>query len=225
LRAYFDAHADGPGIWKWTHYFDIYHRHFAKFVGCEVNVLEVGIFSGGSLGMWRAYFGPGCRIHGVDIAPECRAYEDDSTRIFIGDQADRAFWRRVRAEAPAMDIVIDDGGHQPEQQIVTLEETLPYLAPGGVFMCEDVHGRHNPFAAYVHGLAGELHAAESLHERDHGELASRATGAQAAIGSVHVYPYVTVIERNERPVTELQALRHGSEWQPFLGERWAGRPS
>ena len=27
----------------------------------------------------------------------------------------------------SLDVVIDDGGHSVEQQIVTLEETLPYL--------------------------------------------------------------------------------------------------
>ena len=32
LREYFDAHGTGRGIWKWMHYFEAYHRHFAKFV-------------------------------------------------------------------------------------------------------------------------------------------------------------------------------------------------
>src|SRR6476620_11382860 len=62
LREYFDAYTEGPGIWKWSHYFDLYHRHFGKFVGRNVNVLEIGIFSGGSLGMWKDYFGSGCRV-------------------------------------------------------------------------------------------------------------------------------------------------------------------
>ena len=33
LRSYFDAYTEGPGIVKWVHYFDVYHRHFAKFRG------------------------------------------------------------------------------------------------------------------------------------------------------------------------------------------------
>ena len=37
-------------------------------------------------------------------------------------------------------------GHTPEQQIVTLEEMLPHLRPGGVYLCEDVHGIHHDFA-------------------------------------------------------------------------------
>src|SRR5450432_1099775 len=67
LQSYFDGITEGPGVWKWRHYFEIYHRHLHKFVGRDVTVVEVGVYSGGSLPMWRNYFGNGCRIHGVDI--------------------------------------------------------------------------------------------------------------------------------------------------------------
>ena len=53
-------------------------------------------------------------------------------KVFIGDQADRKFWSQFRREVPILDLVIDDGGHEPEQQIVSLEELLPHLRPGGV---------------------------------------------------------------------------------------------
>jgi hypothetical protein len=88
LATFFDGHTEGPGLWKWRHYFDIYHRHFAKFVGREVHIVEIGIYSGGSLAMWRHYFGDGARLYGVDIEEACRAYEADDVRVFIGDQAD-----------------------------------------------------------------------------------------------------------------------------------------
>ena len=109
--------------------FDIYHRHFRKFVGREVHLLEVGIYSGGSLPMWRHYFGKDCRVYGIDIEKDCLVYEDDRTKIFIGDQADRSFWKKVKEAAPQIDILIDDGGHQPEQQLITLEEMLPIFVP------------------------------------------------------------------------------------------------
>jgi hypothetical protein len=167
--------------------------------------------------MWREYFGAGASIYGVDVEPACKAYEDESTRIFIGDQADRAFWRRVRREVPVLDVVIDDGGHRPHQQIATLEETLAHLRPGGVYICEDIQGSANPFSFYIEGLAGNLHADHIVGEDD-GERrqVSRATPFQAAVGSVHVYPYAVVIERTDAPVTELVAPKHGTQWQPFL---------
>ena len=57
LWDYFRNHNQGRGVWKWEHYFEIYHRHFSKFINQPVDVLEIGVQSGGSLEMWRAYFG------------------------------------------------------------------------------------------------------------------------------------------------------------------------
>jgi hypothetical protein len=219
LREFFDSRKEGPGIWKWNHYFDIYHRHFQQFRGQEVRVLEIGVYSGGSLDMWSNYFGPKAIIYGVDIASECRVYENDRIKIFIGDQADRSFWRGFRREVPTLDIVIDDGGHQPGQQIVSLEELLPFLRPGGVYFCEDVHGMYNLFASYVHGLGHKLNDTSqicSFPGDDDRRIFGTSTPFQSAVGSIHLYPFVTVLERNAIPVIELRAPKHGTQWQPFL---------
>lgn len=218
LRTYFDSHKEGRGIWKWMHYFDIYHRHFSKFVGREAHVLEVGIYSGGSLEMWKEYFGPKCQVYGVDIEEACRVYEDDRTKIFVGDQADRSFWKRFKEQVPAIDIIIDDGGHQTEQQIVTLEEMLPHLRPGGVYLCEDMLGVHNGFAAYAHALADNLNkfAFKPGGYDSRGEHAAFTTDFQRVISSIHLYPFVTVIEKGASPTDELISSKHGAQWQPFL---------
>jgi len=218
LREHFEANTSGPGIYKWLHYFEIYDRHLSKFVGKDVHILEIGVYSGGSLGMWRSYFGPGARITGVDVEPACKSYENDHTRIVIGDQEDRAFWRKFWAESPPVDIVIDDGGHSSEQQRVTLEECLPRLRPGGVFICEDIHYERNRFSFYLDGLAAELN-----RMLPHDEDPSRpgyhlvpSTPFQARIGSIHRYPYLAVVETRRNPMPSLESVRKGSEWQPFL---------
>src|SRR6516225_2502285 len=131
LAEYFDSIHEGPGIWKWRHYFEIYHRHLSRFVGTPVTLVEIGIYSGGSLPMWRNYFGSQSHIVGVDIEPACTKYEAEGISVVIGDQADRSFWRAFRQEFPSVDVLIDDGGHAPEQQMVTLEEMLPHIRPGG----------------------------------------------------------------------------------------------
>jgi hypothetical protein len=100
LWQYFQANREGPGIWKWVHYFDIYQRYLGKFVGTDAHVVEIGVYSGGSLPMWRHYLGPMVRITGIDIEPACKTYERDGTHIVIGDQEDRQFWKRFRDEAP-----------------------------------------------------------------------------------------------------------------------------
>lgn len=213
LEAYFNAHTSGRGIWKWTHYLGIYHRHFQKFIGKEVHVLEVGVYSGGSLDMWKEYFGPKCHVYGIDIREECKALETGSVKIFIGDQADREFWRRFRQEVPKLDILIDDGGHLLEQQIVTLEETLPHLRPGGVYVCEDIHGDLNRFGAYVRGLAANLDVfAQRIGPGQGKELLSDTASFQADIHSIHTYPYVVVIEKRCSPIQQFRGPCQGEEW-------------
>lgn len=213
LWKFFEARQAGRGIWKWTHYFDVYHSHLKKFVGQEVHIVEIGIYSGGSLEMWREFLGPKCHIYGVDIAPECRSYEGKDTKVFIGDQADRGFWKSFRSQVPRVDVVIDDGGHAPFQQIATLEELLPHMHPGGVFVCEDIHGRHNRFASYIGGLIDSLNEG---NPRMQPELSQVASAFQSWIHSIHHYPFITVIEKRDQPIQGLVAPRHGTEWQPFL---------
>jgi hypothetical protein len=211
LRDYFDAHTEGPGVQKWLHYFEIYHRHLAKFVGRDPVVVEIGVFSSGSLPMWRHYFGPGCRVHGVDIDPECKAFEEEGIAIHIGDQADRAMWKRFREAVPRVDILIDDGGHSPEQQSVALEEMLPHLRPGGVYICEDVHGSGNGFAELACALARALDAGEITAESGIDTIAR--TPFQESIHSVHFYPLLVLIEKHGSSEREFSAPLRGTQWR------------
>ena len=205
----FRSHVEGAGIWKWEHYFPVYERHLSTFVGRSPVVLEIGIYSGGSLPLWREYFGDGCRIFGVDINPACKAYESDNVSIHIGDQASREFWRDL--ELPVLDVVIDDGGHLPEQQIVTLEELLPRMARESVYICEDIHGVDNPFTDYVHGLSQSLNA--TVWTSGSAALNATATQFQRTIASVHTYSFLTVIEKSPSP-KEFAAPKRGSSWEP-----------
>jgi len=64
LEKYF---RDNRLIHKWMHYFDVYHRHFERFRGQPIVLVEFGVSQGGSLQMWRDYFGDQATIYGVDI--------------------------------------------------------------------------------------------------------------------------------------------------------------
>ena len=100
LQSYFESHHEGPGIFKGRHYFDLYVQHLAGFVGREVVVVEVGVYSGGSLQMWKSYFGEHATIHGIDIQEACRTYEADGIHIHIGDQATELFGNSSRRTFP-----------------------------------------------------------------------------------------------------------------------------
>jgi hypothetical protein len=153
----------------------------------------------------------------VDIEEACTAYKGDQIEVFIGDQADRSFWTGVKQAVPTVDILIDDGGHQFEQQRITLEEMLPHLRPGGIYLCEDIHRVNNQFAAYLQGFASSLNSLTwSVMASGAAGTASTASRFQQAVQAIHLYPFVAVIEKRDQNLCELIAPKHGTQWQPFL---------
>jgi hypothetical protein len=207
---------NNPGrlIHKWHHYFEIYHRHFEKFRGQSPVVVEIGVFHGGSLQMWREYFGPGTRVVGIDIDPRCKGFEDESTTILIGDQADRGFLAEVRKAVPRIDILIDDGGHTMQQQIVTLEELYLHIQPTGVYLCEDIHTSFIPeygggfrrpgtFLEYAKGLVDNLYA---WYCREPERLA--VNPFTLSTFAAHFYDSVLVLEK--RPISQPQTSMTGT---------------
>lgn len=129
----------GRRIHKWTHYFDIYDRHFSKFRGKEVHILEFGVAQGGSLQMWKEYFGPKAKIYGVDINYACKNLEEENVKIYIGSQEDEVFLTKLKKEIPHVDILIDDGGHTTLQQRTTFKVLYDHVAENGVYLCEDTN--------------------------------------------------------------------------------------
>lgn len=224
LERFFRAN-DGRLIHKWLHYFEIYDRHFAAFRGRPLTVLEFGVSQGGSLKMWRDYFGPGLKLVGVDINPNCRQFEEEGVRIVIGDQGDRSFLRHLAAELPPIDILIDDGGHTMAQQIATFEELFPKIAPTGVYLCEDTHTsywkrwgggvrRRGSFIEYSKRWVDDLHA---WHSREPSRLAVGDFTKTAH--SVHFYDSVVVVEK--RPMVPPKDERTGQASFPD----WVAPPS
>jgi len=132
----FDEHT-GESILKWSNYGPIYDRHFADFRDQSINILEIGVLKGGSMRLWEKYF-PNANIYGIDIDEECKQYESDRTKIFIGDQGDVSFLRNVKAKIPRIDIIIDDGSHRAKDQKITFEEMYYHLRMPGVYLIEDI---------------------------------------------------------------------------------------
>jgi hypothetical protein len=116
-------------------------------------MVEIGIYHGGSLGMWKKYFGPLARLVGIDINPRALKFADDQVTVVIGDQSDRAFLQNLRSRYPRIDILLDDGGHSMRQQIVSFEELYDAVADDGVYMIEDTHTSYWP--EYGGGLRSE----------------------------------------------------------------------
>jgi len=234
LEKFFAAH-EGRLLDKWHHYFGIYDRHLARFRNRPVTVMEFGVSQGGSLQMWRNYFGPEVQLVGVDINPNCKRFEEAGVRIFIGDQADRSFLRRLAQEVPHVDVLIDDGGHTMAQQIATYEELYRHVAQDGVFLVEDLHtsywkkwggGYRKPgsFIEYSKGLIDQLNA---WHSQDPSRF--RVDDFTLGTASMHFYDSVLVIEkrlmaaptRDRRGVAAFPDYEHQSpRWIDRLKRMW-----
>jgi hypothetical protein len=191
-------------IHKWDHYFNIYERHFKKFADKgPVNILEIGIYKGGSIEMWIDYLGKdNCNIYAIDINPECKILETlfDNVKIFIGDQADKNFLMDVKNQIPELDIIIDDGGHTMEQQINTFEVMYDHVKPDGVFLCEDVHTsyweeygggykRPGSFIEYIKNYIDKLY---TYYSRESGLQSDKYS---QTMDSLHFYDSIVIIEK------------------------------
>ena len=126
-------HHVGRRVDKWQHYFPIYDRHFDRFRGKPVRVLEIGVDHGGSLQIWKRYFGESAHIVGLDIDPRCAEYQEDQIQVRIGNQSDVALLKSLGS----FDIVIDDGSHRLQDQLASFEALWP--STRGVYLIEDCH--------------------------------------------------------------------------------------
>jgi hypothetical protein len=129
---------------KWSHYFDIYETHFARFRNKSPVVVEVGVHKGGSAAMWKDYFGPGATIIGIDVDENITKYTTEGCIQVIGNQGDPEFWDKFLKTYPEIDIFLDDGSHHCSHQIITLQKVWEHINVGGVYMCEDTHTNYWP---------------------------------------------------------------------------------
>jgi hypothetical protein len=138
LEDLFDRGTGGKSH-KWRHYFEIYERYMRSYVGKPCTYLELGVQRGGSLENMQEYLGPQARVIGADIDPACAALRNEGREVYIGDQSDPAFLGQLASQCGPFDIVVDDGGHVADQQIMSFLSLFPALKDGGVYLVEDLH--------------------------------------------------------------------------------------
>ena len=129
-------------ITKWTQYFPVYEKHFARWQNQPIKFLEIGILNGGSLQMWQKYFGSYAKIVGIDIDPRCKNYESPGIDIRIGDQSDPKFLQSLIDEFGPFDVVLDDGSHQVAHVHKTFEFLYPTVTKNGTYLIEDLHAHY-----------------------------------------------------------------------------------
>ena len=203
IRDLFYEH-DENLIHKWDHYFEVYERYFSKYKGEKLNILEIGISHGGSIQLWKKYFGKNVQIFAIDINPECEKLKQENTTIFIGSQSDPVFLTEVKQKIPMMDIIIDDGGHTMDQQKISFEHLYSKVKDGGIYLIEDTHtsywhqfhgGYKNPnsFIEYSKNLIDCLYDEHIENNRK-----IKVTDITKNINSITFFDSIVVFEKKYR---------------------------
>lgn len=200
---------------KWLHYFEIYDQYFSKYRNKELVFCEVGIFQGGSLQMWKNYFGKKATIIGIDVDKECMKYADDNILIEIGSQGDKGFWDYIKKKYPQIDILLDDGGHEMALQKTTFECMFPHLQDNGIYMCEDTHTSYfeefggeykgNTYIEYAKNFVDDINA---FHSRTDNLKVGYNT---FNMGGVHFYDSMVVVEKKYRKNRPISMLRENGK--------------
>lgn len=186
--------------------YPIYDRHFAAYRGEAITLLEIGVESGGSLELWRKYFGAKARIVGVDIEPKSKAAESPNTFVRIGSQGDPAFLEAVAAEFGPFDLVIDDGSHVFTHQIQTFRSLYPHLRSGGLYCCEDLctsywedefgGGVRKPGTA-IEFLKELIDEQNAWFSRD--GVQDEPDSLTPTLYGIHFYPTLVIVEKRDSP--------------------------
>lgn len=209
----FDLLPETKYITKHSNYFEVYDSHLHAYKGRDkVYVLEIGLLDGGSIELWSNFFGESLVFFGIDINPVCKSYARNNVNIYIGSQSDKEFLKKFLSEAPEFDVIIDDGGHTMQQQIISFEMLFPNLKHGGTYVCEDTHTsywypyggglkRKDSFIEYAKSMVDKLHA---WHIPNYGEMDYYVEN----ISSVHFYDSMVVFKKQK--VTKPSVISKGA---------------
>lgn len=162
-----------------VHRYDIpYEREFRLWRDRHLKLLEIGVggyadpqCGGESLKVWRDYF-PSASIVGLDIYPK-RLDFGPRVAICHGSQTNDSILIHLAKVYGPFDIVIDDGSHIQSDVMQTFRDLFPLLAPGGIYVIEDLG------TAYQIGYGdwSEPKGLEAEWASNGIELASRLTDA------------------------------------------------
>ena len=151
--------------WSHDYYRQVYQKVLGGLKDREFTLLEIGIYHGYSLGVWREYFN-NATIIGVEIDPynlfpykpdegthygpltviqrwfntmsiDTAAFYDNlkDCAIIYGDATKEKTFKLIGLDT--LDVVIDDGSHVLDDIVTSFNILYPRLAQGGLYIIED----------------------------------------------------------------------------------------
>ena len=167
-------------------------------------MIEIGVDKGGSLLMWKEFFGEKAKIVGLDINPECKLFEDKEKNIFveIGSQSDEVFLDSIIKKFGTPHIILDDGGHVCSDQKKTFEHLFHELHEGGIYFVEDLHtsyweesgGGFRNSESFIEFVKNKIDEINAEHTRGRQEK-TRFTNY---INGMSIYDSVVIFEKRKQ---------------------------
>lgn len=121
----------------------VYEQYLGPLRDRDLNFFEIGVggyvdpnAGGASLRMWKEYFPLG-RVFALDFYDKS-PHAQDRIRIYQGSQEDPAILQRIASDMGRIDVILDDGSHVSAHIIKSFEILFPLLAPGGLYIVEDI---------------------------------------------------------------------------------------
>ena len=135
-------------------FLSMYERFLSPLRSQPVKMLEIGVSTGSSLRMWRDYFEHGS-IVGLDVNGASRVHQSERAIVEIGDQSSIADLTRIARDHGPFDIIVDDGSHMWDHQIITLQYMLPHVKRAGYYILEDLDTSYGQYEVSYKGRSAE----------------------------------------------------------------------
>lgn len=135
-----------------THTDKAFDHYFCTFYEKNLNkniskLWEIGILNGASLQMWSEYY-PNAEITGFDIEDKHSLKLNNNVSVKLLDQGNKEQLKKLANENKNIDIIVDDGSHIIDHQIMTFEILFNSLKSGGQYIIEDLHTSTNLWNNY-----------------------------------------------------------------------------
>lgn len=122
----------GPSDHNYT---PLYEKYLGRHRDEPLTLLEMGVWQGASLRMWREYF-PNATIVGIDNKD--RNIHILGVEMLFSDQDNPHLVKAMSDLDPPPSVIIDDASHVSSKTIRTFQNLFPILQPGGIYVIEDL---------------------------------------------------------------------------------------
>ena len=124
-------------------YLPVYEELFQKKKLSAQSILEIGIYYGGSIKLWKDYF-TNAKIYAVEIFDLRHVWaelqHDDRIVLYTSTDAyDPQFVKiKLADQRLQFDMILDDGPHTLESMKACIQLYLPLLTDDGILIIEDI---------------------------------------------------------------------------------------